>query len=80
MLKDADSYQAAARPGAVMPARSTTRTRSFQAQGERLGPIITAKAKSIGARGARRFDFEASEQLKEDDRAILQDSNRPIKR
>jgi len=75
MLNDADSYQGGSDAGEKL--------NDAEALFRRLKRGVKAGYNSKGQVNRRRearedFDFEAGEQLNEEDRAILQDAKRPI--
>jgi hypothetical protein len=75
MLKDADSYQGGGEAG--------DKVKDADALFSKLKRIVKADYNSKGQVNWRKearedFDFEAGEQLNEEDKAILQDATRPI--
>ena len=75
MLNDADSYQGGSDAG--------ERVKDADALFSKLKRFVKADYNSKGQVKWRKearedFDFEAGEQLNEDDKAILQDAKRPI--
>jgi hypothetical protein len=79
MLNEADSYQGGGSAGA----EASEPVKDAEALFRRLKRDVKADCNSKGQVNWRRearedFDFDAGEQLNEEDKAILQDAKRPI--
>ena len=79
MLNDADGYQGGGKVGG----EADDKVKDAYALFSKLKRIVKADYNSKGQVNWRRearedFDFDAGEQLNEDDKAILQDAKRPI--
>jgi len=83
MLKDADSYQGGGEAGGDVDGEGGGKVKDADALFSRLKRLVKSDYNSKGQVAWRKvaredFDFDAGEQLNEEDKAILQDAKRPI--